>query len=475
MKKMRLVAMMLVLLLSLSLAACGTTSSSASTPAAGSGSSSGAPAASGTVKMLVNVTGGKDDAEMELFAKALGEATGLTIEIEKPPSDYDQILQQKLGAGEEYDLIQMNADKYLNFAQQGALMDITEYVNASDILTNNIDAQEWADIAVDGKYYAGFNKRELHRVVYMNKVHLEAAGIDYKSIEPTLDGYYEVFKKLKENNPSADYYPFNAVLSETYDLQPWFASVGLKDGVVLDSDGQNYSPYATKEAIEVWEWLKKLYDEELLDPASFVDKTKDLREKMGAASQKTSVVVDWAMWAGLQNANAEAGDVAIEEYEVVSLPGTKTPDGSYMLVKGTASLFAVPANAKNVEGAMKVLEFFATQEGGDLLSMGIEGHDYNVENGQVVLTSVGAEHGKDHGAPIPIFKDWETRAGLNLGVEEAMDYLQYATINQIVPGEKDWKETTGKWAIRMIRGEVTMEEGLQKMNEELIALEVIDK
>lgn len=471
MKKFKLVALFLVLAL---LVACGTTGSSAgTTPSTGSGS--GTDAVGGTVKMLVNVTGGKDEAEMELFAKALGEATGLTIIMEKPPSDYDQVLAQKLSAGEEYDLIQMNADKYLNFAQQGALMDITDYVKASDVLMNNIEAQEWADIEVDGKYYAGFNKRELHRVVYMNRVHLEAAGIDYKSIEPTLEGYYEVFKALKENNSDPDYYPFNAVLSETYDLQPWFASVGLKDGVVTDEDGQNYSPYATEEAIEVWQWMKKLYDEGLMDPAAFVDKTKDLRDKMGAASQKTSVVVDWAMWAGLHNANAETAGISLEEYEIVSLPGPKTPDGDYMLVKGTASLFAVPANAKNVDGAMKVLEYFATQEGGDLLSIGIEGHDYNVENGSVVLTDVGAEHGKDHGAPIPIFKDWESRAGLNLGVEEAMEYLPYASINQIIPNERDWKETTGKWAIQMIRGDVSMEEGIEKMNQELIALEVVDK
>ena len=42
----------------------------------------------GTVRMLVNVTGGKDEEENVLWAQALGEATGLTIELEKPASDY---------------------------------------------------------------------------------------------------------------------------------------------------------------------------------------------------------------------------------------------------------------------------------------------------------------------------------------------------------------------------------------------------
>ena len=58
----------------------------------------------------------------------------------------------------------------------------------------------------------------------LNKVMLEEAGIDYTQIEPTLDGYYEVFKALREANPSEDFYPFNTILSENWDLQPWMAS-----------------------------------------------------------------------------------------------------------------------------------------------------------------------------------------------------------------------------------------------------------
>lgn len=432
-------------------------------------------AATGAVKMIVNVSGGKDDAEMTLFAAALSEATGLTVDIEKPASDYGQVVAQKLSAGEAYDLIQFNAPDYLNYINQGALLDITDRVKGSATLWNNVPEQEWTDITIDGKIYAGFNKRELHRVVALNKQHLEAINVDYKTIEPTLDGYYDLFKALKANNTNPDYYPLNTILSETWDLQPWFSAVGLKNGVVVDTDGKRYSPYATAEAAPVWEWFKKLYAEELLDPASFVDKTKDMREKMGAASQKNSVTADWAMWVGLHNFNAEAGGIAADAYEIVSLPGLKNPDGSYLLGKGSASLFSIPVNAPNPDGAMAILEYFATQEGGDLLSIGIEGHDYNIVDGKVELTETGMQHGKDHGAPVPIFKDWEAKAGLNRGVEEGLTYLEYSSVDLIIPNEKEWKETTGKWAIQMIRGDLSIEDGLQKMNAELIALDVTEK
>lgn len=431
----------------------------------------------GEVRILANVTGGKDEEENLLWAQALSEATGLTVTVEKPASDYGNILMQKLSAGESYDLIYIDASQYANLVAQGALTDITDYIAASEILSNNVPESEWEDLKVDGRIYAGFNKRELHILVNLNKTMLEAAGINYQEIEPTLDGYYNVFKALREANPSEDFYPFNTILSENWDLQPWMASVGLKGGVVVDeADGKTYVPYATDAAAPVWDWFKKLYDEKLLDPASFVDKTKDMRDKMGAASQKTAVDVDWAAWVGLHNANAAAGGVSTEDYEIVSLPGCQTPDGSYMLHKGNASLFAIPVNATNVEGALKVLEYFATQEGGELLSLGIKDHDYTVaEDGTYTLTEIGASHAMDHGAPVPIYKDFVNPIGLNLGVEEALTYLEYASIERIIPNESDYKQIVGKWAISIIKGEVETLDGLASMRAEMVSMGICEK
>lgn len=458
-------------------ATAGTTAGTTEGTAAGQTEAQGdtMTPATGKVKIMMNVTGGKDEEEMKLFQDALSQATGLEIEIEKPASDYGNVLMQKLSGGEKYDLIYIGISDYLNLIDQEALMDITDKVKASGILTNNIDQSEWDDITVDGKIYAGFNKKEVHRQVVLNNIMLKNAGIDYTKIEPTLDGYYQVFKALKENSTDKDFYPLNAVMADAWDLQPWMASAGLKNEVVIDTDGKKYAPYSTDAAAPVWEWFKKLYDEELLDPACFVDKSGDMRNKMGAASQKTAVVVDWAAWVGLYNANAIAGGVSQEDYQVVSLPGTKTPDGTYMLGKGGASLFGVPANAPNVDGAIRVLEYFATQEGGELLSIGIKDHDYTVENGVYKLTEIGAMHSSDHGAPFPIYKDFKNPVGYNPGVEEALSYGQYAKIDLPISNEGDYKQVVGKWGIQIIKGDVSTSDGLAKMREELFSLGVTEK
>lgn len=433
----------------------------------------------GVVKILTNVTGGKDEEEMKLFEKALSEATGLTVTMERPPSDYTNTLMRKLNSGEKLDLIYLNMPQYLELVNQGALLDLTDYIKSSKIYSDpsKIDPRELKDIEVNGRIYAGFNKKEVHRVVALNRVHLEKAGIDYKSIDPTLDGYYNVFKKLKETIKTPNYYPYNVVMSEVFDLQPWFASVGLKTGVVIDEkDGKKYVPISTDDAVPVWEWIAKLYKEGLIDPAASVDKTKDLRDKMSAASQLTSVTVDWAAWVGLHNANALAEGIGPDKYEIVSLPGVKTPNGSYMLTKGAASLWAIPKNAENPDGAWKIIEFFATQEGGELLSVGIKGHDYTVDDkGNYVLTDIGKQHGCDHGAPVPILETFKHPIGYNPGVEEALSYGKYASIELPIPNEEDYKEIVGKWAVQIMEGKVSVADGLKNMRSELVSRKVTDK
>ncbi|WP_293908573.1 extracellular solute-binding protein, partial [Sphaerochaeta sp. UBA5836] len=80
---------------------------------------------------------------------------------------------------------------------------------------------------------------------------------------------------------------------------------------------------------------------------------------------------DWAAWTGLYNNNARTAGTYPAKVNVVGLPGTKGPSGKYMLEQGGASLWAIPANAKNPDEAFKIIEYMATKEGALLLSAGI--------------------------------------------------------------------------------------------------------
>jgi putative aldouronate transport system substrate-binding protein len=431
---------------------------------AGSAMAQAATEPLGEIRMLTAVTGGKDEAEMTLFQETLGKALNATVTMEKPASDYDNVVMQKLSGGEQYDLIYVSATMMHNLQEQGALTDLTDLVKASPILgdANVVSPSEWDQVTVDGHIWASFNKKEVHKLVNINKVLAQKAGVDVDAIVPTLDGYYDVFKKLQAVGGEG-FYAFNTVINGLHDLQPWFASQGIKMGMVQGADGAVTVPAATEAAIPVWEWLAKLYKEGLLDPNCLTDATKDLRNKFNTGA--TGVVVDWAAWTGLYNVNA--GDKYPAEYEAYPLPGTKSETGDFMLSRGDPSLWIIPANAKNPQAAFKVLEYFATQEGGQLLSIGIEGNDWNMVDGKVELTDLGKTHGKDHGAPVPVSNQFVNPVAWNPGFEKAMTYLPYASIELSNANTGKYKEIVAKYATQIINGAMTAADGVAAMQSEL--------
>ena len=418
----------------------------------------------GTIKILTNVTGGKNEEEMALFAKALSDAIGAEVIMEKPAANYGDVLMNKLQAGEQYDLIYISLQQLYDMQADGILTDLTDLVKASPILGDPevIPTEEWDQLTVDGRIWGGFNKTEVHRVVAVNKAVADKAGVDLEKVEPTLDGYYDLFKKLKEAGGEG-FYAYCTHIPGLFDLQPWFASAGLRLGFARRDDGSLYVPIATEEAIPVWEWLKKLYDEGLMDPDSLTIGTGDMRNKMLAGN--LGVVVDWAAWVGLYNTRAPENYP--EKINAYAMGGTKNPDGNYMLLRGDPSIWAVPVNAANPEGALKVLEFMATQEGGQLLSIGIEGHDWEMVEGKVKLTEVGVTHGMDHGAPVPTSRKYVNPVGWNPGFERAMTFMPYASLELTNSNTAAYKEIVAKYATEIIVGTKTAAEGIAAMDQEL--------
>jgi putative aldouronate transport system substrate-binding protein len=98
-----------------------------------------------------------------------------------------------------------------------------------------------------------------------------------------------------------------------------------------------------------------------------------------------------------------------------------------------------------------------------------------VDGGEYVLTDLGEKHASEHGAPVPIFKDFKHPTGYDPGVEEGLTYVKYATIDMGIPDEGTYKTTVGKWAIQIIKGEVGTLDGLKKMREELVSLGITQK
>ncbi|NGP46843.1 extracellular solute-binding protein [Bacillaceae bacterium SIJ1] len=457
------------------LAACSSGSNSTDSNASSNTGDSSSEEPKQTLKILTAVAGGKNAEEHELFVQEIEKALDMDVEMVKPPSDYDQKLLASFASGEVYDVVYLTKDLMDVLVSQEALMPLTDQIAASDVLSDSavIPDEEWDMIAYENdELYGVFNKSEGSTMPIVRQDWLDELGLE----EPTtLDEFYDVFKAFGEQDPDGNGKDdtYGLTTAGLYDIQPFMSAAGVKYKYVIDENGNRTIPYASEDAVPVYEWFNQLYDEGLLDPNFATNDTAQMRDLF--LSDRVGVVTYWDAWVGLFN-NLRLTEDPNTAFEAKGIAGAEGPNG-VMLRRGDPSLWAIPANSSNPEGALAFLEYWHSEEGNLLSTLGIEGHDYEVdENGEVALTPTGEEHGMDHGVVMPNNTNFENPVGFLPGFPEAREVWQAhnATLETSTEDWPDAEKIVENYAFQAMTGELPAEEAVQKMQEELKGAGLID-
>lgn len=425
--------------------------------------------------ILSNVVGGKTPEENELFVKEIERLTGIKVDLEKPPSDYDQKMLSAVSSGEKYDLMLMTKDGMDILVDQGALTDLTDKIKKSKVLSDPevIPASEWDMIKYDeDKIYGVFNKFEGGTLPIVRQDWIDKLGLKQPE---TLDDFYDVLKAFKEKDPDGngknDTYGLST--AKLYDIQGFMSAAGVKYKYVIDDDGKRTIPYATEDAVPVYEWFAKLYKEGILDPNFATNGTKEMRELFLA--DRVGMITYWDAWVGMLN-NIRSQEDANTKFEAKGIPGAVSPDGSIMLRRGDPSVWAIPVNAENPDVAIEFLEFWHSEEGNVLSTLGILDHDYTLKDGKYELTEVGKEHNMDHGVVMPNNTKWKNPFGILPGVEDAYKIIldNNATIEIATKDWPDAEKIIEPYALKAMMGEIPAKEAVEKMQSELKAAKLID-
>ncbi|UVI31263.1 extracellular solute-binding protein [Paenibacillus spongiae] len=426
----------------------------------------------GTLRILSGVVGGKTPEENDLFQKEVERLTGMKVTIEKPSTDYDKKLLTSISNGEKYDLVYMNQGVMDKLVEQGALTDLTSQIEASKVLSDPavIPAEEWDMIKYDDKIYSVFNKFEGGTLPIVRKDWLDKLGLQ----EPkTLDEFYNVLKAFKEQDPDGngkdDTYGLST--SGLYDIQGFMSAAGLKYKYVIDSDGKRTIPYATEQAVPMYDWFAKLYKEGILDPNFATNDTKKMRDLF--LTNRVGMVTYWDAWVGQFN---NLGQKDNPKFEAKGIAGALGPDGKIILRRGEPSVWGIPVNAEHPELAMKFLEFWHSEQGNLLGTIGIEGHDYTVANGKYELTAEGESHSMDHGAPFVYNTNFKNPFGVLPGIMEARQIILDNNA-QVEIGTERWADAEKiiqNYAFQAMMGKMPAAEAVKSMNDELKAADLID-
>lgn len=424
------------------------------------------------LRAVGGVVGGKTVEENELFGKALGEALGLEVEWLKPAGDY---LPTALQSGERFDLIYLNTPFMDVLVDQGALLPLTDFITSSPILSDPtvIPPGEWEMLRYpDGQIYAVFNKYEGGTLPTVRKDWLDKLGLD---IPETLDDFYNVLKAFKEQDPDGNGKDdtYGLTTAGLYDIQGFMGAFGVKARYVIDENGKRTIPFASEAAIPAFAWLNKLYREGLLDPNFVTNTTADMRNLFLA--DRVGMVTYWDMWVGLFNSMRLQEDPNTD-FLAMGIAGPVGANGERILRRGDPSIFAIPANARNPQNAKKFLEWWHTQDGIYLGSLGIKGHDYiEHPDGTLELTAIGTEHNMDHGIPRWYNTNVKAPFGSLPGVKEAEVYVnKYATLEVSTADWPQAEKIVEEYSFQAITGKLSAKDAVQRMHSELLKAKLID-
>lgn len=307
------------------------------------------------------------------------EKIGVGVELKMfGPGEYAEKVPLLLASNEKMDIgFDAAWMAYVERARKGAYYDMTENLKTkSTELYNAIDERLWQGAAIDGKIYGVPTYKEIAErwCVYAEKSILDANGIDPESINSLKDA--EVILEAMKKDPERAGFMILASNANhvKMDILSNFDTVS-GDFVVERANGNeivNY--YMTPQYEQFVRLMRDWYEKGYISSDVATRENYDEYTKHGDFKHGLSFV-SYAPF-------NEVGYSATYNTEFVPMDVTPTVISNDST---RGSIFGVYKKSKNPEKAMEFLQLWnTTPEIKNLITYGIEGKHYNLEDGKVV-------------------------------------------------------------------------------------------
>lgn len=415
--KRKVVSLMLVsAMVAGMLAGCGSDSgsskggSSTETGSAAEASSSGETADDADDKSPITFeyfnADGKNGNWDNPVAKAITEATGVTLDVSYPVASQGDAKEDValMIANDEYpDMIYAKGSS-TDLYQAGALIDMTDLIekygpNIKKMYGAEMEKLKWSqdDPGIYQLSYAGVNQKTL---TTGGSCQIQWAALkenDYK-YPKTLDEYEKMIKSYLAAHPKTeDGLDMIGITMSASDWH-WMITLGNPAGLIADASPDNgqwiiddeynvHYKHVTDEEKEYFKWLCRMYNEGILDP-NFATQTDD--DYIAKVASGRVVAITDAEWHYSQCEATLVADGKVDQ-TYVGLPVTLREDQveKALLYQGTTVGWGIgiTKSCEDPVRAIKFLDYLCSDEGQILYHWGIEGENYFLDdNGQPYRT-----------------------------------------------------------------------------------------
>ncbi len=418
-----------------------------------------------------------------LEALAAGSGLGIKLKLIKVP-DAESVMKisSMLAAGEQMDLCYLDWDRYdvVVADNPNLFQPLDDYVKKSKVFsdTTKFPTTFWEQMKKpDGHIYSvRFDNNwgqggTVPTVRWDWVVNLNLAKFYENNQKLTLDDYYQLLRAFTyfdpDGNGKKDTYGL-ALGRTLYETQPFFGSVGVIRMYAMDASKKVYAPYTLDKTKPVWEFLRKLYTEKILEPNFVTNSSSNFQDLF--LTGKAGMIGYWANSIHTKNAQVKK-DNPNSPYNARALWPPVGPDGTALLRLSAPRIDAIPATSKNKDKAFALLEFFQTEKGAILCTAGIEGYNYAWQGSKLVPIAGkagfgGVTPGWGWVPPWDVAPEW--LEALRICTKWAQSEKMYGRSGD------QWQELTGIDGARIIRGEVSIEQGLADMRKRLMDQKLVD-
>ncbi|MBQ9262728.1 MAG: extracellular solute-binding protein [Clostridia bacterium] len=328
-------------------------------------------------------------------AKALEERTGVKIDLISPSGNPGEKLSLMLAGLNYPDIVLMDrgSDIVNQYIEAGALVNLSDYLdqmpNVVAMYGDTLNKTRYSD---GNNYYLsnwyGYDPDPVNGFICRYDEMINLVGQERAdSAEPfTWSEFKALLERYKAAHPESSNTlvisePGSGLINGTFagmnDIYPYYVH-----------EGKLYFSVRDPQFIDAIHQMNELYREGILDPEWTGNNSELRNQKLSNDGAFAFAGAYWDTWtpsaALMASANENAEYLA---YKVVADDAATTD----LPLAGRSSLgwdaIAITTNCKNIEAAVKFIDYCASQEGQDLLLWGIQGQDWDFVDG--VRTPIG--------------------------------------------------------------------------------------
>lgn len=361
----------------------------------------------GILSALINKSKATDTDEITIMAPLNGisepeknneidagikELTGENIHlIWIPKESYKEKTMAMMAAGEFPDIlvVENETEDIVKGVEQGGFWNIGSYLKDYPNL-RDADENILKNSSFNGEIYGVYKYKDpIDNSIVFRKDWIEKLKLKKPT---TIDEFTEILKKFTYNDPDgngvddtyglsipgSDYNAFNSLIDQ---ISTWFGAPNKWK----DESGELKPNFMTEEYKKSLDYIKKIYNEGLIDPKFHTKNTSDIQENF-KNNQLGVIMCKKTDALKLENVLSEKHENG--EEIITSIAGIKgCNEGKILIGSGYSGMLMFPKRGIKTEERLKrVLNFvdkLNSKEGYMLLNYGVEGENYTIENSNV--------------------------------------------------------------------------------------------